>query len=722
MAVTILERPEGHILNPTGIDNTIIFLSPSAGITELTHGYSTGDVIYIQSRIESYNGFVQIEVINANQFRLKDLLGNYIDYLQQVETTYYLTTLEHGWSAVHLPITYRLSNDLYPTNSVDTSRNINSVQDANGFTVLQLSGSLGSVHTFDFIKVTAPNDTDLSKVYQIVEFISPTVVIINLEYDSANNFTSATAIKYYNNYNIQVRVYAGINASHEWTAQKPYELAATLQFIPDEDNEAFFSINELLKSYIETRNNLTLGTLPNNIDFWNNFYIEVAESYDDSDGYTFGTYTSSFTSDQSNFEGTAVNAKLVFKNIHSGYLSEYLMTNNTAKFLTLFTIPVLFSCGSDTPDCYQDISFIVPDGYAVATLQKEFYVNGNGPVTVNDTISEESGVIRVPLDADCDYDRVDVTLLGGAQLLDEPDFAATGNWLQTATADADWTISGGMASVEIGGAIIPIESEYLYQTISGTSGDFRIKADVSTTDGGGVDDWQVEVYVIFFNGGTGGSTVKSQLLGTLKAAGVGNIPTISYDATVNVAGAFDTIAVYAFISALPQDGTVTVHLLDVEVYITDDEISETKQFLIDCNCGNQELRLTWLNNLGGFDYWAFTGKKDDIVEIQEAMTTKKNILPTWPKSYGEDADTIRKQTLRVSNKAYTVRSQFVTEEQIDALAYIKSSVLVQIINSRTDRRTVIVDTDSFVIRKDGDKTHEIAFNISFTDDIPSQTV
>lgn len=725
MAVTILERPSGHILGTeydaqVADDTGAVFAQyPVAN----PHGLVTGDYVYIQSDIEDYNGFWYVEEKDANEFWIKPYAtGSRVAFIQStLNLAYTDVTLTHGWSAVHLPITYRLSSDLYPTNSVDTTRNVNSVQDAYGFTVLQLSGSLGTVHTYDFVKLTLPNNTELSKVYQIVEFISPTVMIINLEYDSANDFTSATALKHYNNYNILVRVYAGINASHQWTAQKPYELAATLQYIPDENNDAFFSINELLKSYIETRNNLTLGTLPNNIDFWTNFYIEVAESYDDSDGYVFGTYTSSFTSDQSNFEGTAVNAKLAFKNIYSGYLSEYLMTNSSAKFLTLFTIPVLFSCGTNTPDCYQDISFLVPNGYVAETLKKEFYANGNGPVTVNETIAEESGVIRIPLEADCDYDRVDITLLGGAQLLDEPNFAATGDWLQTATADADWTISGGMASVEIGGAIIPIESEYLYQTLSGVAGDFNIKANLSTTDGVGADDWQVEVYVIFFNGGTGGSTVKSQLLGTLKASAVGNIPTISYDATVNVPGAFDTIAVYAFISALPEDGTVTVHLLDVEVYIADDEISETKQFLIDCNCANQEIRLTWLNNLANFEYWDFTAKADHIVEIQEAMVTKKNILPTWPKSYGADADTIRKQTLRVSNKAYTVRSQLITADQIDALSYIKSSILIQIINSRTDRRTVTVDADSFIIRKDGDKTHEIAFNISFTDDIPAQT-
>lgn len=150
--------------------------------------------------------------------------------------------------------------------------------------------------------------------------------------------------------------------------------------------------------------------------------------------------------------------------------------------------------------------------------------------------------------------------------------------------------------------------------------------------------------------------------------------------------------------------------------------SETKTFIIKCDCSMQSLPITWLNNLGGFDYWNFLGKKDDIVEIQEAMITKKNILPTWPKSYGANADTIKRQTLRVSNKAYTVRSQFLTEDQVEAISYIKSSVLVQIINSRTDRRTVIVDTDSFVKFRDGDKTFEIAFNISFTDYIPAQTV
>lgn len=150
-------------------------------------------------------------------------------------------------------------------------------------------------------------------------------------------------------------------------------------------------------------------------------------------------------------------------------------------------------------------------------------------------------------------------------------------------------------------------------------------------------------------------------------------------------------------------------------------VSEVKTFILDCECSNHEIYLTWLNNLGGFEYHKFKAEKDLIVDITGSGEVKKNIFPTWPKSYGANADTIRKQTFRDSNKAYTIRSQYVSSARVDGLAYIKSSVLVQIMVSRSDRRTVIVDTDNFLIRADGDDTFMIAFNVSFTNNIPSQT-
>lgn len=133
--------------------------------------------------------------------------------------------------------------------------------------------------------------------------------------------------------------------------------------------------------------------------------------------------------------------------------------------------------------------------------------------------------------------------------------------------------------------------------------------------------------------------------------------------------------------------------------------------------------LTWLNYLGGFDYWLFTGYKDHIIDVQETGETAQNILPSWPKSYGAFADTINKQTFRKTRKQQVIRSQVLTSSQAQAMGeQIKSSPLVQIMTSRRDRRTVIVDNQSVTIRKEKDKLHTISFTITFTDNYPSQRV
>jgi len=208
MAVTILERPQGQVLSTTGVIGIIssTYGTGDATVGSAVHGLSDGDYIYLVSDIEDYNGFWYVDVTGTDTFELLPYLGgDAVQYIQDATVTYYVSTLTHGWSAVHLPITYRLSSNLYPLNSSDTTRNITSVTDSNGYSVIHLSGSLGSaVNSYDFINITVPNDTELSGVYQIMEFISPTVLIINLAYDSGNNFTSATAKKEYNNYNICV--------------------------------------------------------------------------------------------------------------------------------------------------------------------------------------------------------------------------------------------------------------------------------------------------------------------------------------------------------------------------------------------------------------------------------------------------------------------------------------------------------------------------------------
>lgn len=130
--------------------------------------------------------------------------------------------------------------------------------------------------------------------------------------------------------------------------------------------------------------------------------------------------------------------------------------------------------------------------------------------------------------------------------------------------------------------------------------------------------------------------------------------------------------------------------------------------------------ITFLNPLGGFDYFFFTARKEYTVVISEVGETTENILPDWPYSYGEFADTIRKQTFRRSSNSVIVRSQFLSLAQVEALKYIRTSPLVQIVYSRNNRRTVIVDADSFKVYDERDKTFTLQFSVRFTDDIPSQ--
>jgi hypothetical protein len=133
-------------------------------------------------------------------------------------------------------------------------------------------------------------------------------------------------------------------------------------------------------------------------------------------------------------------------------------------------------------------------------------------------------------------------------------------------------------------------------------------------------------------------------------------------------------------------------------------------------------QITFLNHLGGFEYFFFTAKKEYGVDVEETGETRENILPNWPNSWGLNADTIDKQTFRKSRDYVIVRSQYLSLNQLEALKEIRTSPLVQLMVSRLDRRTVIVDTDSFKRYDEADKVFSVQFKIRFTNLNPSQRV
>jgi len=136
----------------------------------------------------------------------------------------------------------------------------------------------------------------------------------------------------------------------------------------------------------------------------------------------------------------------------------------------------------------------------------------------------------------------------------------------------------------------------------------------------------------------------------------------------------------------------------------------------------EAIYITWLNNKGGFEYFFFNQKNVYIVSVEETGSTRNNILPRWPMSYGITADTINRQTHRVTRNQITLKSQHLNRNQVETLVGISTSPLVQIVSIRTNRRTVIVSADSFKKVDVTEKLSTLQFNISYTDEIPSQRI
>lgn len=134
----------------------------------------------------------------------------------------------------------------------------------------------------------------------------------------------------------------------------------------------------------------------------------------------------------------------------------------------------------------------------------------------------------------------------------------------------------------------------------------------------------------------------------------------------------------------------------------------------------EPIYITFLNYLGGFEYFFFTAEKQFDVEVQGVGETRTNIFPSWPNSWGTTADTVDKTTFRKAKNAILVRSQFLTENQRDVLKHIKTSPVVQIVNSRNDRRTILVDSDSFKIYDESESQYTIQFRVLYTDEIATQ--
>lgn len=416
MAVSIVDRPKGHVLDTTSISATVSFNEAGALFTSAGHGLSNNDYIFIDSTLSAYNGYWCVAVGSPNVFFIAPYSGGTNQaFVNSGTISFYKSVLTHGWNAVHLPIVYKLSSTIWPTNTVDTARTVSSITNDSGYVNLNLSGDIkatGSAAELEFVQVFGQN----AGIYQIINWYSDSDITIDFPYSAGVSFVSSTVQYYYKNYNIRVRIYAGLNSSHFWAAQKPYELMVELSVVPDENGVVTVNISDYIKSKISIdKNDTTLDTLPNDINSFCQFYIETAEAYTYSNGYTLGTTVTSYSSDQSNFEGYAINAMLPFKTQSSGFMDEYVsgLTSATAqKFLTTMSSPEIFD------GQYFDISFILNSDSAGFYILEQRILNNAIAHTLQTVITDnDAGVYRHQITYDATYDSIRVSLYNSANLL-----------------------------------------------------------------------------------------------------------------------------------------------------------------------------------------------------------------------------------------------------------------------------------------------------------------
>lgn len=313
-----------------------------------------------------------------------------------------------GFNCVHLPLVYKISNDKFPSNSVDSVVNVVSGGNEFGYWRIDTSADIKvGIQVLDYVLLTI---NGVQEVHQVLEVYADDSVIVDVKAPTISASIPITDAQfYYNNYHNKIKVYAGLRTGHTLNADKPTRLITSINVVPGSDNVTVINLNEFIKTDIDILNNdISLSTLQNDIDAFTEFYIEYAESYDSSDGNLISTYVSAYTSDSSNY-AVAVNSKLPFQNGNGGRMSNYEDGND---FLTTFQYPVLFN------GYYYDI-FLLRGLSSPSNLTVERYKDGTLQTT--DTISIDSkdeGVYRIPLTVSADEDQLQINAEGEVKTID----------------------------------------------------------------------------------------------------------------------------------------------------------------------------------------------------------------------------------------------------------------------------------------------------------------
>ena len=128
--------------------------------------------------------------------------------------------------------------------------------------------------------------------------------------------------------------------------------------------------------------------------------------------------------------------------------------------------------------------------------------------------------------------------------------------------------------------------------------------------------------------------------------------------------------------------------------------TEIVVFTIDRTCYKNAICLRWLNQLGGYETYVFTGEKSYGFKTQDSKYFRPAIDVRNNKLLARDSDNI-----------LTVRSGLIDEQTADFLKSLYESIRVAIVNDDGTLIPVTVEEKNFSIRNETDSKYTCEFNI-----------
>jgi hypothetical protein len=138
-------------------------------------------------------------------------------------------------------------------------------------------------------------------------------------------------------------------------------------------------------------------------------------------------------------------------------------------------------------------------------------------------------------------------------------------------------------------------------------------------------------------------------------------------------------------------------------------------YKVDDDCRYETIRMQWSNNVGGVDYFNFTKKNEETLNV-ERKRIRKVVGSYGSSDFGFDSyDRQYKESEIIAEKTLIITSNWISEGEFYLLKDMVASNDVNIINEDGSITPMMVEDSSYVIKKTRDGgVYNISFNLKYS--------